>query len=148
MQAWKSDGTIYSMSPPSNMPAVGAMWYKTILQNASCSNAAKPQGWGMGTDSLNWAVVIPAGSKGIQVRAISNNVVLQTAPLVAGLNFGSPIGVQPGVQMLQLLDGGGNIIMLSTSGKCVSSGCPDGIFNMNYQVLGLAQGTRAGGGCS
>ncbi len=125
------------MAPPSGTPAIGAMWYKTILQGASYCGATQPQGFSQGRDALNWAVVLPAGSSGMQVRATSNGVVLQTVGVYPGLNYGSPAGVQAGVQTLQLLDAGKNVVMTSTTGMSVSSGCPDGIYNMNYQVVGL-----------
>ncbi len=136
------------MEPPANSPAAGTLWYKTILQSASCpSNAAQPEGFNTGTDSLNWAVIIAAGSSGMQVRVISNGVTLQTAAVSPGLNWGSPTGVEAGVQTLQVLDASGNIVMSATDGKCVSAGCPDGIYNMNYQVIGLASGSGGGGSC-
>jgi len=136
------------MKPPGITP-VGAMWYKTILQSAVCPpKVAQPEGFNTGTDSLNWAVVIPAGSSGMQVRAISNGITLQTAAVSPGLNWGSPTGVQAGAQVLQVLDKSGNIVMSATGGKCVSAGCPDGIYNMNYQVVGLASGASSGGSCS
>lgn len=137
------------MEPPANTPAVGTMWYKTILQNANCpSNAAQPEGFNTGTDSLNWAVIIAAGSLGMQVRAISNGSTLQTAAVSPGLNWGSPTGVQAGVQRLEVLDGSGNIVMSATGGECVSAGCPDGVYNMNYQVVGLASDSSSGGSCT
>lgn len=135
------------MEPPGSSP-VGAMWYKTILQSASCpSNVAQPQGFDTGTDSLDWAVIIPAGSSGMQVRAISNGVTLQTANVFPGLNWGAPTGLQAGVQLLEVLDGSGNVVMSAAGGKCVSAGCPDGIYNMNVQVLGLTSGASSGGSC-
>jgi glucan endo-1,3-alpha-glucosidase len=136
------------MQPPANTLAVGALWYKTILQSASCSNVAKPQGFDTGTDSLDWAVIIAPGSSGMQVRTISNGVTLQTAAVSPGLNWGSPTGVKAGVQTLEVLDASGKVVMSATQGKCVSAGCPDGVYNMNYQVLGLASGAGNGGSCS
>ena len=136
------------MVPPANTQAVGAIWYKDLLQDATCpNNAQQPEGWATGRDSLNWAVVIAAGSNGMQVRAISNGVVLQTATVYPGMNWGSPSGVQAGVQMLELVDAGGNVVMTATGGKCVSSGCPDGVYNMNFQVVGLENGSGAAGNC-
>ena len=83
----------------------------------------------------------------MQVRTISNGVVLQTANVYPGMNWGSPSGVQAGVQVLELVDSGGNVVMSATGGKCVSSGCPDGIYNMNYQVVGLENGSGSAGSC-
>ena len=128
------------MAPPSGATAVGAMWYKTILQSATCSGATQPDGWSTGTDSLTWAIVLPSGSSGMTVRLTSNGAVISTVNVNPGLNFGSPTGVQAGAQMLELLNPAGSVVMTATGGLCVSSGCPDGMYNMNYQVIGLSKG--------
>ena len=129
-----------SMAPPSGATAIGSMWYKTILQGASCSGATQPNGWSTGTDSLSWAVVLPSGSSGMKVRLTSNGSVISTVSVNSGLNFGSPTGVQAGPQMLQLVNSAGTVVMTATGGECVSSGCPAGFYNMNYQVVGLSNG--------
>ena len=129
------------MYPPSGATAIGTLWYKTILQDASCSGATQPNGWSTGTDSLTWAVVLPSGSSGMKVRLTSNGAVISTVSVNAGLNYGSPTGVQAGAQMLQLLNSAGTVVMTATGGECVSSGCPAGMYNMNYQVLGLSSGS-------
>ena len=64
-----------------------------------------------------------------------------------GLNFGLPTGVQAGAQLLELLDSAGTVVMSATGGECVSSGCPAGMYNMNYQVAGLSTGS-SGATCS
>lgn len=128
------------MAPPSGATAVGAMWYKTILQSSTCSGATQPDGWSTGTDSISWAIVLSSGSSGMKVRATSNGVVISTVDVNPGLNFGSPTGVKAGAQMLELLDSAGKVVMTSTGGQCVSSGCPEGMYNMNYQVVGLSDG--------
>ena len=134
------------MAPPSGATAVGLMWYKTISQNETCPST-EPTGWDEGTDSLNWAIVLAAGSSGMQIRAISNGVVLQTVGVNPGLNMGSPQGLQYGAQMLQLLNSGGDVIMSTGQGACVSSDCPNGIYNMNLQVIGLVEGNQGNVGC-
>ncbi len=134
------------MAPPSGTTAVGLMWYKTISQNETCSST-QPTGWDEGTDSLNWAIVLAAGSSGMQIKAISNGAVLETVGVNPGLNFGSPHGLQYGAQMLQLVDSGGNVVMSTGQGACVSSDCPDGIYNMNLQVVGLVEGNQGDVGC-
>ena len=131
------------MAPPSGSTAVGSMWYKTVLQSASCSGATQPNGWSTGTDALNWAVVLASGSSGYQVRATSNGKVLSTVKVNPGLNFGSPTGVQAGSQLLELLDSSGKVVMSATAGECVSTGCPAGMYNMNYQVVGLNTGSSS-----
>ena len=76
----------------------------------------------------------------MKIRATSNGAVISTVNVNAGLNFGSPTGVRAGAQMLELLNSAGTVVMTATSGSCVSSGCPDGMYNMNYQVVGLSDG--------
>ena len=135
------------MAPPSGATAVGSMWYKTILQDSSCSGATLPNGWSTGTDSLTWAVVLPPNASGMKVRLTSNGYVIATTVVNPGLNFGSPTGVQAGTQILQLLNSAGTVVMTATGGACVSAGCPLGLYNMNYQVVGLTNGA-AGASCS
>lgn len=134
------------MAPPSGDTAVGLMWYKRISQNETCPST-EPTGWDEGTDSLNWAVVLAAGSSGMRISAISNGVVLQNVGVNPGLNMGSPHGLHYGAQMLELLDSGGNVVMSTGKGACVSSNCPDGIYNMNLQVVGLVEGNQGNVGC-
>lgn len=100
----------------------------------------KPEGFEMGTDSLNWAVVLPQGSVGMRIRAVSNDVVLSTVGVGSGLNYGAPDEVKVGEQRLELLDAAGDIVMSAIGGRRVEVDCPDGIYNMNYQVVGMAHG--------
>ncbi|KAF6230569.1 hypothetical protein HO173_011106 [Letharia columbiana] len=37
----------------------------------------KPDGFETGTNTLNWAVILPAGSSGMKIRVISNYIVWQ-----------------------------------------------------------------------
>ena len=100
-----------------------------------------------GRDALNWAVVVPAGTSGMQVRASSDGSVLQTVSVNPGLNFDSPTGVQTGTQTLELLDASGNVVASTGGGACIEADCPSGIFNMNLQVVELVQG-GSGGACT
>jgi len=142
--AYKAGGSTSSMVPPPNIPAVGVLWYKTILQNASCPNntaglyGQQPRDFSTGYDALNWAVVLPAKSTGMRISGFSNNVTLNTTTLGPGFNFGAFNGVQAGAQTLNLIDSTGAVVMSATNGMAVSTGCPDGIYNMNYQVIGLS----------
>ena len=139
ISAYKNGG---SMAPPSGATAIGAMWYKTILQSASCSGA-QPNGWSTGMDALHWAVVLPSGSSGMKVRATSNGKVLSTVSVNPGLNFGSATTVQAGSQLLEVLNSAGSVVMSATGGECISSGCPQGFYNMNFQVAGLQTGSQS-----
>lgn len=143
--AYKAGLPASSMTPPSGTLAVGSMWYKTILQSSVCPVPDstyyynKPAGFSTGRDNLNWAIVL-AGSAtgaGMQLRAVSNGVVLTTVPVTAGLNYGAAGPVQPGPQRVELVDRNGNVVRTARSGINVSGGCPDGIYNFNYQVSGF-----------
>jgi glucan endo-1,3-alpha-glucosidase len=105
--------------------------------NTMCYN--KPGGFAVGKDALNWAVVVPAGSIGMKVRLTSNGVVISTVGVVPGLNYGATAGVKAGAQKLELLDANGKVVLSAVNGRPVSTGCPGGIYNMNYVVLPLIE---------
>jgi len=136
-------------------PAVGALWYKTILQSSSCpvnqnalvSNySLPPDGFDTGTDQLNYAVVLESGATGYSLQAYSNGAALASVNLKPGLNYGAFTGVQAGYQRMELLHGGA-ILLAAAGGRCISSGCPDCIYNMNPQVVPLIEDTNAQGTC-
>lgn len=83
----------------------------------------------------------------MKIRVISNHIVWRIISVGPGLDSSSPGGMQADEQHLELLDAGGNVVVSTTSGRCVEGDCPDGIYNMNYHVLGLAHGNIAGNGC-
>lgn len=129
---------------PSSDAATGALWYKAILQSASCPNEgnggvyAKPDGWDTGEDVLNWAVVVGEGSDGWKARLVSGGEEIGSVDLVEGMNYGKVEGLKAGAQRLEVVDGDGKVVRVAAGGRCVSDGCPDGIYNMNPQVVGLA----------
>lgn len=57
--------------------------------------------------------------------------------LVPGLNYGECQGTTAGTPRLAV-DSAGSIISAANGVACISSGCPQGIYNMNYQTLSLA----------
>ncbi len=143
------------MAPPAGTPAVGALWYKTILQSSTCPTSANvlvanyslpPDGFNTGTDQLNWAVVIEPGATGYSLNAYSNGIELGAVDLVPGLNYGAFSGVQAGWQQLFLWNNGA-LVLSATTGRCVSAGCPDCVYNMNLQVVALAPDTGTVGSC-
>lgn len=151
---WKAGGTIADMRPSSTDP-VGALWYKKIFQDATCANEndgplfyEKPDGFDSGTDTLNWAVVVPENAVGwvmtvyIILEVGSDDVVItqelrDLKELVAGLNYGSVTNTVAGGARLQIRDSDDNVVVATPAGRCISDGCPDAIYNMNYQVLGV-----------
>jgi hypothetical protein len=148
------------MLPETGKEAVGALWYKTILSTSVCptftsnlySNPGvpdyqnKPDGMSSAFDNLNWAVVLP--SDGMIIRVLSNGVEIDRVTGKQGLNFGASSGVQPGPQRLELWDAGSSgVVLAATGGRCVSAGCPDCVYNMNYQVVELRADTGSEGTC-
>ena len=162
ISAYKSGGGLQEMIPQeyegTYAYAQGAMWYKTILQNANCVNDdggvdstgpeqywQKPDGYNSGKDSVNWAIIMPHGTEDYTVSVSSGGVsILSGRTLTVGLNFGNIPEVYAGVQTMQVLDPNGNIFMTATGGRCISDSCPDFIYNMNYQVIPLELGTATG----
>ena len=157
-QAFKAELGPHSMTTPNEEVAIGALWYKTVLQSTICPTepdlisedyeySVKPDGFETGTDQLNWAVVIPFSSSGLSIRAISNGQVISTVQLTAGLNYGSATGVSEGQQRLELVDSSGTVVLAATGGRCISSNCPDCIYNMNPQVVALSENRDFDGPC-
>ncbi|KAE9964512.1 hypothetical protein BLS_008270 [Venturia inaequalis] len=73
INAFKSNLSATAMTPATG-DAVGALWYKPIMQNTKCANEslggfyAKPAGFNKTTDQLNWAIVLPPGAEGYTRR--------------------------------------------------------------------------------
>ncbi|MCJ1312879.1 hypothetical protein MMC25_006555 [Agyrium rufum] len=159
IDVWKGDGGTSDMSPSSSSDAQGALWYRTMLMSATCANDngavdnpgaeryyEKPDGYDSGTDGIDWAVLMPPDREGYSLSIWSGDkLVLSQQNLSAGLNYGTVSDqLNPGVQTLQVFDAGGNMYMTATGGQCVSDGCPDLIYNMNYQVVPLSLGMSTG----
>lgn len=125
-----------SMTPKSGN-VIGTMWYKSIMQSSSCPNGDHPSGYSLGKDQVNWAIVIKPGTTiaNYFVRIVSNTVTKDFHGLTSGLNYNSA-PMSAGRQRLEVWDGS-TLIFIAQDGRCVSSGCPDGIFNMNDIVVGV-----------
>ncbi|KAB2575988.1 Glucan endo-alpha-glucosidase Agn1 [Lasiodiplodia theobromae] len=128
----------------------GALWYKTILQSTTCpleGNGgvyAKPDGFDKGEDVLNWAVVVGEDAEGWKANLISDGEQIGSVELVAGLNYGKAEGVKAGFQRLEVVDADGKTVRVAAGGRCVSTGCPDCIYNMNPQVVGFSDNESDG----
>lgn len=147
--AFKAGVLATGMTPPGGASAVGAIWYKTILQSAVCSNEGsnlytqKPNGFNQGTDSLSWAIVLPPSTAGWSAVAYSDNAQIGQWSLSGGLNYGAGSGLRAGLQRLEIRDASGKVIKVAAGGRCVSDKCPDLIYNMNPQVVGLSDPNEA-----
>ncbi|KAM0470410.1 hypothetical protein ACHAPX_009940 [Trichoderma viride] len=153
--AYKNGGTSSSLRPPGSAP-IGALWHKTIFQDVTCPGAGhgvqyfeKPGAFETGTDSLNWAVVVPSGASGWKAVLVSAGNTIQTIALSTGFNYGSTSsGVAEGTQRLLVQDGSGTTVAGTDRGRCMSHTCHDDIYNMNIQILGLKPtGQYNGGDC-
>ncbi|KAJ7772793.1 glycosyl hydrolase family 71-domain-containing protein [Mycena olivaceomarginata] len=130
--------------------AVGALWYKTIMQGTSCPNGDHPDGWTKGNDDLSWGLVLRAGRDTSQYRLYlfsGSSIALHTG-FKDGLNFGTT-PISPGVQRMELYDGQ-TLIYEAKGPREVHSDCPDGIFNMNVVAGNVIppQVTQPSGQCT
>lgn len=118
--------------------ALGAIWYKSVLQTSTCSSGDHPDGWSLGKDQLNWAIVIETGTdtSNYVLRIFNGASTTEHTGLTTGLNYGY-VTVVAGTPYAELYDGD-TLVYIASGGREVSSGCPDGIFNMNDIVVGFA----------
>lgn len=126
------------MIPANGASFAGAMWYRGVLK--SCLNNGSdgsPRGSGGARDTVVYAVVLPAATQGFQVRVSSGGQVLATQSVTAGLSYNSIEGLKTGAQLLELLDGSGNVVAKASSEVDVSDGPTNGFCNFNYYVAGL-----------
>jgi glucan endo-1,3-alpha-glucosidase len=84
-----------------------------------------------------YAVILPAGSQGFQVRVSSGGQVLATQSVTAGLSYNSIEGLRTGAQLLELINGSGNVVAKAHSNVDVSDQPTNGFCNFNYYVAGL-----------
>lgn len=130
------------MEPPTGFDAVGALWFKPIHSSTVCPEtnelySQKPDGYATADDVLSWAVIVSSIGGPYSIRGYSGGEELQTFYLTPGYNFGTFSALQEGDQRMELLDPNGNVIMAAAGGRCVTSTCPDGIYNLNPVILEL-----------
>ncbi|KAH8903098.1 hypothetical protein BR93DRAFT_941010 [Coniochaeta sp. PMI_546] len=145
IRTWKAGGKAADMRPIAQ-PVEGAMWYKTILQGAACGGSAdkfynKPDNFETGQDVINYALVVDPSAAGLVVRCYTDGQKLDVDhPLVAGLNYGSCSSIKAGTQRIKVVDGSGNVHFSANGVACTDLGCPQGFYNMNYQVTPVLPG--------
>ncbi|PYI22706.1 hypothetical protein BO99DRAFT_429649 [Aspergillus violaceofuscus CBS 115571] len=148
IEAYKNGKKSTEMAPPTGQVA-GAMWYKTILvDSVDCGYESagqyyeKPDGFTAGVDDVWWSVILsPDAGTGWKVK-ISGEVDHEGA-LHAGLNWGNSANKVSGAQLLQVINPSGEVVMSATGGLCVDTGCPNLIYNSNYQVIPLEEGSKS-----
>ncbi|KAL1618872.1 hypothetical protein SLS54_006987 [Diplodia seriata] len=134
---------------------VGALWYKPVLARTACANEdsgelhdGKPDGYEVAADVAAWAVVAAAdAADGHVVRGYSGGKKIGEVDLAPGFNFGNFTALQEGEQCMEVRDAKGELVAVARGGGQVSADCPDGIFNLNPQVVGLADDGLDKGGC-
>ncbi|GAP84347.2 putative glucan endo- -alpha-glucosidase agn1 protein [Rosellinia necatrix] len=127
-----------AMVPANGASFAGALWHRGVLK--SCLNNGgdgTPRGSGGARDTAVYAVVLPAGSQNFKVRVSSGGQVLATQSVAAGLSYNSIEGLRTGAQVLELLNGDGNVVAKATSKTDVSDQPKNGFCNFNYYVAGL-----------
>lgn len=128
---------------PNEGVAEGALWYKTIMNESICKAPStnlytvKPNNFETSANAVSWAVIIAGGAPSMEIHIISNGEVIHSEGLRPGLNYGTTGGIQPGYQRMELWEVGGNKLMSAAGGRCISSECPECIYNMNPQVVPL-----------
>lgn len=152
ISAFKDDLGAADMQPPKDSTAVGALWYKPILGSTVCKNEssgdlhdAKPDGYSVAADVSAWAVVVADGDDGFKLHGYSGGEQVGEVALTAGLNLGNFSALREGQQCMEVRNGKGDLVLVATGGRDVTTDCPDGIYNLNPQILGLGDDVSQGG---
>ncbi|KAF9877167.1 hypothetical protein CkaCkLH20_05433 [Colletotrichum karsti] len=149
--AFKNRQLSTAMTPQNGAVAVGAMWHRPIVDGIVCNSGVdslytgKPDGYddAIRQNQAYWSVVLKPGLANGYSVVVHAGQDDHTTVLHDGLNYGNGAGnIQPGQQWIELKDPSGKTIMTARSKRCVSSGCPQGIYNMNYLVSPFEDGTN------
>ncbi|PYH94657.1 putative glucan endo-1,3-alpha-glucosidase agn1, partial [Aspergillus ellipticus CBS 707.79] len=142
IDAYKNGKKPTEMAPQSGQ-VVGAMWCKTILvDSVDCGYESavqfdeKPDGLDNGADDVWWSIILSPDAGTGWKYLVSGEEDHENA-LSPGFNWGSSAGKVAGAQRLQVLNPSGDVVMSATGGLYVDTGCPNLIYNSNYQVIGL-----------
>lgn len=139
IKAYKAGATDVKQIAPISGSAEGAMWYRTLLTSASCSNSIA--NYEEAQDAINYAVILPLDASGYSIKVYSNNNLLQTVSATAGLNGGMILGLQTGTaatQRLEVVDASGSVVASAAGTKDVLGQSPNATCNWNYEVVGLS----------
>lgn len=130
---------------------VGAMWYRTLLTTASCSDdpIGLPTAHENAQDAINYAFVLSDSGSDYTINVYSNNDLIGAAAGVTGLNGGSVLGLVAGsadTQRVEVVevgsDGATTTILAATGTKDVVAGT-SGICNYNYEVVAMSEDASA-----
>ncbi|BCS30705.1 glycoside hydrolase family 71 protein [Aspergillus puulaauensis] len=132
INAYKSGVTADRMQPPADDP-IGVMWYRGMLKHCVDN---PPRNADAALDAVNFAIVLPSSSEGMQAQVSSGGNVLTTIQLHPGLNYAAVTDMVVGNQTVNLLDTDGNVVMGASSTSEVTD---DSECNFNYYVVGLTK---------
>ncbi|KAK7703348.1 hypothetical protein SLS57_010997 [Botryosphaeria dothidea] len=139
ISAYKNDAKDETeILPLNNGNFTGAMWYRPLLKDASCSGdyLGKPIGWENAQDTVNFAVVLPQDSEGVKINVYSADTLLESFDGKAGMNAQAVQGMKAGQQKVELVGADGSVIGAGLSKVDVAA---DADFcNFNYHVVHVA----------
>lgn len=141
--AFKASAPSSQMAPPGNARAAGSLWFKPILAKTTCPDdgdlhSGKPSGYDVAVDVSTWAVVVAQDNDAMTLHGFSAGEEIGKADLVPGLNYGNFSVMKEGPQCMEVRSEHGGLVAVAKGGRNVSSDCPDGIYNLNPQILQLA----------
>ncbi|KAJ5535545.1 hypothetical protein N7527_001799 [Penicillium freii] len=105
--------------------------YRGMLK--SCSDNP-PRNADAALDAVNYAIVLPSSSEGMQVQITSGDTILTTIDLKPGLNYAADTGMVVGTQKVNILNADGTVVMGASS---LSNVTDSNTCNFNYNVVGL-----------
>ncbi|KAF7336343.1 Glucan endo-alpha-glucosidase agn1 [Mycena venus] len=121
------------MLPEFDQGIAGAMWYSSVMKSSICPPGTYVTNWEAGGDQVNWAIVVSTKFSNLEVHITSGHITTVYPGMGPGANYAAT-AKNPGQQLLEVFSGGIRIAM-AQGGRCVSSQCPDNIYNMNPIVV-------------
>ncbi|EXF85544.1 hypothetical protein CFIO01_09966 [Colletotrichum fioriniae PJ7] len=147
--AFKNRLDANSMTPQNGAVAVGAMWHRSMIDGVTRNAAVqtvyteKPSGyddWSLFNQAF-YSIVLKPGLEPEYTVVIRSGDEVITMALSSGINYNNGAGsIKAGAQSMEIQDPSGKTIMTARSKYCVSSGCPQGIYNMSYLVSPFEDG--------
>ncbi|KAI1157890.1 glycoside hydrolase family 71 protein [Nemania serpens] len=131
--AFKARVSSAQMKPPAAKP-IGAMWYRPNLKSCANVGGGPPANAASALDAVNYAVVMPQGTTGATIVVTSGSQTFGAVPLVAGLNYGSVIGMLTGAQSARVVVNGQTSVQARS---LVDVQANPATCNFNYFVVGF-----------
>ncbi|KAI8845387.1 glycosyl hydrolase family 71-domain-containing protein [Chytriomyces cf. hyalinus JEL632] len=130
-------GGVKEFGKISTAKVVGSIWYRPLLTTGTCT-VAKPSGYGLARDLVNYAFVLPAGSSGWTIRVLNNGAQVGGSPFAAsaGLNAKAVGGLSAGSVSVQVVNSAGTVVATVSGTKSLTNS-GGSVCNYNYEVVGL-----------